>query len=137
MLNAKGFQSTWDRLGNISAAIDYIKKLKKKMSKAMGATYYQSTTHTNASTEHLAWRVADKARDEILQKFRKNRAGNSKIVPTLNTLQSGEQKLKSSSVASFNKKVMATKNGILVASELDDDTLPPLALSRNVVEENE
>jgi len=61
----------WDRLGNISAAVDYLKKIKKQVAQAMSASY-QSITHTTPDTSHLVWRVADKVREEGLQTFKKN-----------------------------------------------------------------
>ncbi|EDR03149.1 uncharacterized protein LACBIDRAFT_331822 [Laccaria bicolor S238N-H82] len=118
LLSAKGLQSRWDRLGNISTAIDYLKKIKKQVGLAM-STAYQGTTHTKADTTHLVWCVADK-----------NRKGNGKAVTFCDILALGEKKLKSSSLATFNRKVITMVECCLYTSEPseDTDTLPPLAM---------
>jgi len=96
------------------------------------STAYQGTTHTKADTTHLIWRVADKVRDEELQIFKQNRKGNGKAVAFCDILALGEQKLKSSSLATFNRKVIAMAECCLYTSEPseDTDTLPPLAMGR-------
>ena len=93
---------------------------------------YQGTTHTKPDTAHLVWRVADKVRDEELQVFKKNRRGNAKAVAVHDILALGEKKLKSSSLGTFNRKIIAMVECRLYDPEhLDDtDTLPPLALGR-------
>ena len=96
------------------------------------STAYQGTTHTKADTTHLVWRVADKVRDEELQIFKQNRKGNGKAIAFCDILALGEQKLKSSSLATFNRKVIAMAECCLYTSEPseDIDTLPPLAMGR-------
>ncbi|KAF8811264.1 hypothetical protein BYT27DRAFT_7090248, partial [Phlegmacium glaucopus] len=126
LLQAKGLQSTWDRLGNISAAIHFLKKLKKQVALAMSASY-QSTTHTNPNTDHLVWIVADHIHNEKLHVYRENRPGNAKVVPTLDILDIGEEKLKSSSLATFNRKVCAMVEGRRYDEE--QDSLPQFALA--------
>jgi hypothetical protein len=118
-----------DHLGNISAAIDYLKKIKKQVGLAMSVAY-QGTTHTKADTAHLVWRVADKVRDEELQIFEQNRKGNGKAVAACDILALGEQKLKSSSLATFNQKVIVMVECRLYTPEPseDTDTLPPVAM---------
>jgi hypothetical protein len=93
---------------------------------------YRGTTHTKPDTSHLVWRVADKARDEELQIYRKNRCGNAKAVAVHDILALGEKKLKSSSLGTFNRKIFAMVNCRLYDPEPteDTDTLPPLALGR-------
>ena len=126
MLSAKGLESTWDRLGNISAAIDYLNKIKKKVSSALSSSY-QRSTHTTPDTSHLVWRVADKIRDEELQAFRQKRFGNSKVKAVVDILATGEAKLKSSSLATFNKKISAMVKGH--AYEDEEDGIPQTQLS--------
>ena len=113
------------------AAIDYLKKVKKRVAQEM-STAYRGTTHTKPDTAHLVWRVADKARDEELQKYIKNRHGNAKAVAVHDIIALGEKKLKSSSLGTFNRKIIAMVNCRLYDPEPseDTDTLPPLALSR-------
>lgn len=99
-------------------------------------TAYQGTTHTKADTTHLVWRVFEKAQAEAFEKFIKNRPGNSRMILVLNVLLSGEKKLKSSTLATFNKKIIAMKNGKALPSELDTDTLPPPAFAPLVSEDS-
>ncbi|KAH9022118.1 hypothetical protein EDB85DRAFT_2151958 [Lactarius pseudohatsudake] len=68
LLQAKGLQSTWDCLGNISASVDVLKKLKKQVALAMN-TAYQGTTHKDPRTDHLVWRVAKKIHEERLHLY--------------------------------------------------------------------
>ncbi|CAA7268575.1 unnamed protein product [Cyclocybe aegerita] len=110
LLEAKGLESTWERLGNISAAIHFIKKLKKQVALAMSASY-QSTTHTKPNTDHLVHRVANKVSEEKLHVYTENRPGNAKVTATPNILSVGEQKLKSSTLSTFNRKVRAMVEG--------------------------
>ena len=126
LLTAKGLESTWDRLGDISAAIDYLNKIKKKVPSALSSSY-QRHSHTTPDTSHLVWRVADKLRDEELQVFREKRVGNSKVKAVVDILATGEAKLKSSSLASFNKKISAMVKGHVYDDE--QDAIPQTQLS--------
>lgn len=134
LLTAKGLESTWDQLGDISAAIDYLNKIKKKVSSALSSSY-QRSTHTAPDTSHLVWRVADKIRDEELQEFRENRVGNSKVKAVVDVLGNGEAKLKSSSLASFNKKISAMVKGHVYDDE--QDAIPQTQLSIGGSDETE
>jgi hypothetical protein len=134
LLTAKGLESTWDRLGNISAAIDYLNKIKKKVSSALSSSY-QRSTHTALDTSHLVWRVADKIRDKGLQVFREKRVGNSKVKAVIDILATGETKLKSPSLAAFNKKISAMIKGH--AYEDEQDAIPQIQLSIGGSEETE
>lgn len=113
----------WDRLGDISVAIDYLNKIKKKVSSTL-STSYQGSTHTAPDTSHLVWRVADDARSNEIQVFKKNRTGNSKVKAVVDIIATGEAKLKSSALASFNRKVSAMVTGHIYDGDEDDDTIP-------------
>lgn len=130
LLQAKGVQSTWDRLGNISAAVDIVKKLKKRVASVM-QTAYQGTTHTAPKTDHLVWRVAKKVHDERLHVYTEDRIGNAKAKSVPNILSVGEAKLKSSSLATFNRKICAMAEGRqYVSDNLEEpDLLPQIALT--------
>jgi hypothetical protein len=134
LLLAKGLESTWDRLGDISAAIDYLNKIKKKVSSALSSSY-QRSTHTNPDTSHLVWRVADKIRDEELQVFSEKRLAKSKVKPVVDILATGEAKLKSSSLTAFNKKISAMVKGH--AYEEEHDGIPQAQLSIGGSDETE
>ena len=134
LLSAKGLESTWDRLGDISAAIHYLNKIKKKVSSALSSSY-QRSTHTTPDTSHLVWRVADKIRDEELQVFRDKRLGNSKVKPVVDILATGEAELKSSSLVTFNKKNSAMVKGH--AYEDEQDGIPQIQLAISASDEAE
>ena len=102
---AKGMYANWDRLGNISAAINHLQSIKKQVFQSMQMSYHGST-HTKADTSNLVWRIANKAQEVHLQReivARENAGSLTKVVPDLRAL--GRQKFKSSSLATFNKKI--------------------------------
>jgi hypothetical protein len=109
-----------------------LNKIKKKISYTLSSTY-QGSTHSPPDTSHLVWRVADKVRDEEIQVFKENRAGNSKVKSVVDVLATGEAKLKSSSLATFNRKICAMVNGHLY--EDDEDTIPQPQFSLNGMSE--
>lgn len=123
LLRAKGFESMWDRLGDISAAIDYLNKIKKKVASNL-STSYQGSTHTAPDTSHLVWRVADDTRNNEIQVFKKNRIGNLTVKAVVDIVATGEAKLRLSSLASFNRKVSAMVTGHIYDGDEDDDTIP-------------
>ncbi|KAJ7866346.1 hypothetical protein B0H13DRAFT_1636746, partial [Mycena leptocephala] len=114
LLQAKGMNSTWDRLGNISAAIVHIHGVKKKVAAALN-TSYQSTGHTTPDTSHLVWRVQGK-----------KRPNNSRRKAVVDILKTGEAKLKSSTLGTFNKKTMAMIAGHGFADD-EEDECPTMA----------
>ncbi|KAJ7907711.1 hypothetical protein B0H13DRAFT_1879337 [Mycena leptocephala] len=63
LLQAKGMNSTWDRLGNISVAIVHIHDVKKTVAAALN-TSYQRTGHTTPDTSHLVRKVQAKVVSE-------------------------------------------------------------------------
>ncbi|KAJ7788579.1 hypothetical protein B0H14DRAFT_2231253, partial [Mycena olivaceomarginata] len=105
-LKAKGINSTWDRLGNISAAIVHLQEVKKKISAALKGVH-QSTGHTTPNTAHLVWRVEGKVCSEDMQDFQAARSNNPRGKLTVDVLKVGEAKLKSSTLGTFNKKILA------------------------------
>ncbi|KAF8274044.1 hypothetical protein EI94DRAFT_1768902 [Lactarius quietus] len=116
LLQAKGIHSTWDCLGNISAAVDILKKLKKQVASAM-RTAYQGTTHKAPRTEPLVWRVANKVREEMLHSYKEDQIGNTKAKLVPDVIFVGKVKLKSSSLSTFNRKV----HGMVEGREYDED----------------
>ncbi|KAJ7445337.1 hypothetical protein FB451DRAFT_973148, partial [Mycena latifolia] len=94
----KGIYGSWDRLANISAAIDVLDSIQTSMAASLDASY-SGTGHTQVDTADLVWRVARKARELDLNGTRINQQK-----PTTDLLVAGEAALKSSSLATFNKK---------------------------------
>lgn len=118
---AKGIYSNWDRLGNISAAVNHLQQIKKQVAKSM-KTGYQGTTHKAADVHELVLRIADKALELQLQKHVKNCDGQAAVKPVPDLRASGRQKFSSSSLATFNKKMKDLIGGKVPAAE--SDTLP-------------
>jgi hypothetical protein len=126
-------------LGDISAAIDYLNKVKKQVSSVMNLSY-QNKGHNEVDTSHLVWVVANKVREEGLQVFQEGRVGNVKVKSVIDTLASGAAKLKSSTLKTFNRKIADMVAG-RIYTDLDEvDAIPSLGIdfrSTNYSEEAE
>lgn len=111
--------SNWERLGNISAAINHLQNIKKQVFESMETSYHGST-HTKANTAHLVWRIANKSLELKLQCkiIGRENSSHTKLSPELRAL--GRQKFKSSSLATFNKKIEEFKQGLPVSNEVDE-----------------
>ncbi|KAF7337280.1 hypothetical protein MSAN_02280500 [Mycena sanguinolenta] len=125
LLWAKGMNSTWDRLGNISAAIIHLQQVKKKIATLLDTTY-RSTSHTTPDTSEMVWRVQRTVASEGLQTFDPDRMKITRAKLTQDILIVGEAKLKSSTLATFNKKIAAMGEGH--SFEEEEDEYPAMAL---------
>jgi hypothetical protein len=67
----KGLYASWDRLGDILAAVDYLQKIKKEVGTALGG--YKGKTHTTPNTSDLVWKVANDVREVDLLTFKLER----------------------------------------------------------------
>ncbi|KAG2005990.1 hypothetical protein CC2G_002349 [Coprinopsis cinerea AmutBmut pab1-1] len=63
---SKGLYSNWNRLGNISASVNYLMLIKKQVARSLRIGYHGST-HTTPDVSKLVWRVANHAHDRRLQ----------------------------------------------------------------------
>jgi hypothetical protein len=70
--------------------------------------------------------VQGKVADEGLQDFQHNRANNSRRKPTVDIKNTGEAKLKSSTLATFNKKMAAMVEGHGFQDD-EEDECPSMA----------
>ncbi|KAJ7016532.1 hypothetical protein C8F04DRAFT_1342897 [Mycena alexandri] len=113
---AKGMYGSWDRLADISAAIDVIDSVKKSIAMSLDASY-SGTGHTTPDTSNLVRRIANKARELKLNSFDSTRASNSTVKASVDILSAGEAVLKSASLATFNKNRRALLRGIPVEEE--------------------
>ncbi|KAG2110649.1 uncharacterized protein F5147DRAFT_526263, partial [Suillus discolor] len=102
--SAKGIYSTWDCLGNISATVSLLQNVKKQVGKALGIAYH-GLNHTTPNTTPSVWRVANKINELGLHTFNQDRKENDSVKPITDVLAEGEQKLKSSTLSTFNRKV--------------------------------
>ncbi|KDR79156.1 hypothetical protein GALMADRAFT_50034, partial [Galerina marginata CBS 339.88] len=99
---AKGIYADWDRLGNISAAVNYLQLIKKRVTKSLG-TSYQGSTHKKTPAAVLVKRISDHVRELKFQHKLLNRAVQSKLV--CNTHRVGYRKFETASLATYNKKM--------------------------------
>ena len=119
MFAAKGIYSNWDRLGNIATGIEYLQNVKKQVSKSVKSGY-QGKTHTAVDTSVLVWRIANKARELQLQVKKGGREGNKDAKPVKDLQQTGYEMFARASLATFNKKIAAMKEGLEAPDETDD-----------------
>ena len=95
-------------------------------------TAYQGTNHKEPKTDHLVKQVAKKVFDEGLHQFTKERPGNEKAKAVPNIISVGEAKLRSSSLATFNRKIRAMAEGRQYDEDYSEsDLLPTVALNVN------
>jgi len=125
LLAAKGLESTWDRLGDISAAIDYLNKAKKKVTTSLQSSY-KSSKHAIPDTTNLVLQVASRVKEDELLVFKEGREDNEMVKATVDLIATGQSKLKSSSIATFNRKMAAMIEG--QNYEEETDFLPRIAL---------
>ncbi|KIK38000.1 hypothetical protein CY34DRAFT_91720, partial [Suillus luteus UH-Slu-Lm8-n1] len=121
--SAKGVYSTWDRLGDISATVSLLQNIKKQVGRAqaLGITYH-GLNHATPNTTPSIWRVANKVHELGLHRFNQDREENDSVKPVIDVLAEGEQKLKSSTLSTFNRKVQEMLAG--KGYEQEEDGLP-------------
>jgi len=136
LFSSKGLYAGWDTLGNISAAIEYLQKIKKQVGLALRG--YRGSSHTTPDTSSLVWKVANNVKEAelLLFKIHREHHPNSDAKSVLNLLDEGEKKLRSSSLKTFNKKIHALNEGYDTSSfeEVDELSGPDF---RTVIEEDE
>ncbi|KIK76079.1 hypothetical protein PAXRUDRAFT_36944 [Paxillus rubicundulus Ve08.2h10] len=105
----------------IDLNIEYLIKF-LKVGHSLGIAYH-SITHITPNTSHSVRKVAYKLQELELHIFVPDRMGNDSVKPVVNILTSREQKLKSSTLATFNRKVRSMMVGEGIESE--EDEIPP------------
>jgi hypothetical protein len=130
---AKGVRASWDRLGDISAGIDFINRIKKQVGLAMRG--YRGQRHHDADTSDLLRKVAKNVREYELLSFKRDRERypNISAKPATDILMEGKKKLRSSLVKTFNDKIRASLRGRMVDDEgasvcEEQDEIAPMAL---------
>jgi hypothetical protein len=126
---SKGLYASWDRLAEISSALDYLQKVKKEV--GIGLRGYRSETHTTPDTSDLVWKVANNVRDTELFLCKVDRPDlPTEVTKVVNILKEGEKKLKSSSLKTFNHRLQvlqgkpAEVDGVAILEE-QDELSPP------------
>ncbi|KAJ7589275.1 hypothetical protein C8J56DRAFT_784272, partial [Mycena floridula] len=115
----KGIHAGWEHLGHISACIKHLMALKSQVGKEMEVAH-QGKSHTTPDTSALVWRVFDNLAATKLQNFLPTWAGNSQSTAFTDLHFKGHQQLLSASLATFNKKMTAIKQGMSFDPELDE-----------------
>ncbi|KAJ3516127.1 hypothetical protein NMY22_g14280 [Coprinellus aureogranulatus] len=117
---SKGISGRWEHSANISAAINNIMALKRQVTRTLKLPY-QGSTHTPADTRALVLRMASKAKELRLLEVVPGRT--AVLRPDLRAL--GYQKLESSGLATFNKKL----EGGSLSECLEIDEIEPVGFA--------
>ena len=109
--------------------MDLLQDTKTQVTSALGCPY-QSSSHTTPDTSDSVWKVANKMREIGLDTFKPGRDGNDIAKKVVDIMALGEKRLKSSTLATFNKKVRRLHDGFVDEdAELDVDEVPVVAMS--------
>ncbi|KAF9470444.1 hypothetical protein BDN70DRAFT_821381, partial [Pholiota conissans] len=133
LFSAKGLYSTWDRLSSISASVNYLQLIKKKVAESLNSGY-QGSTHKKPDIKVLVFRIADRARELKLQEYVANRHVQSK--PVLDLHCTGHHKFATTTLAIFNKKVAEYRLGHDFYDE-EVDEIPRTDFAESQVDTNE
>lgn len=99
---------------------------------------YQGSTHTKFDPSVLVWRVANKAEELHLQQYKRNRAENVRAKPIKDLQLEGYEKFSSSSLATFNKKITATREGADIPDDAHEvDEIAPMTIQIDMAELDE
>lgn len=105
-----------------------LQSVKKQVTTALGCLY-QTSNHTDVDTSEIVWRVANKIREIGLDTFLSGRDNNETAKKAVAILSAGGRLLKSSTIATFNKKVRRLNEGYIdPPDELDQDSVPALGI---------
>jgi hypothetical protein len=117
VFTSKGVHASWDRLGDISAASNVLRAVKKRLGREL-KTIYRGRTHKVPDLSRSIWKISEKAIEMCL--LDKDSSGDSidTEYEVVDILETGEKSLRSSTLESFNKKSRSLSAGILTT---DDD----------------
>ena len=118
---AKGIYSNWDRLGNITAGVNYLQLIERRVTGSLGSGY-QGSTPTDVDMSSLVWRIANKSRELRLQEVTADRTANTHCRPVIDVSLAGYRRFDASSLATFNKKIAELKQGIQTEADLEIET---------------
>jgi hypothetical protein len=127
---AKGIYSNWDRAGDISASLNYLRIIKQQVNISLKLQYQGSSHTASSSAKELVWRMANRTRDEKLQETILDRQETYEVVPDL--CVHGRQKFISSSLKTFNQKLKQYIDGKAIGEDAtmydEIDELPRVVL---------
>lgn len=121
----KGVYASWERLGDISASVDLLQNVRKQVLRAL-KTGYHGITHVNPDTTAAVRKIAHTVRELELGCYKPDRDGNGTVRPIVDTLAVGEQKLRSSTLTTFNRKVKMMMEGDGFEVEPEEDEIPAI-----------
>ena len=102
--------ASWDQLGDISASVDLLQNVRKQVLHAL-KTSYHGITHTNPDTTASVDKIVNKVRELELDRHKPDWCGNDAVKPIIDTLAVGEQKLRLSTLTTFNQKAKTMMDG--------------------------
>jgi len=122
---AKGVYAGWDRLGDISAAVELLLQVRRKVGEDIEIGYH-GITHISSDDSTSINKIAYKVEELALHQYQPERLGDEydQVKPTVDTLAAGETKLQSSTLSTFHKKVRAMMVGEIFTAEEDKDEIP-------------
>lgn len=118
---AKGVYAGWDRLGDISTAVDLLLQTRRKVAEDIEIGYH-GITHITPDNSASINKIAYKVEELALHQYWPDRDldGYSPIRPVIDTLAAGEKKLQSSTLSTFHKKVRSMMVGEVFEAEEDE-----------------
>lgn len=122
LFSSKGIYGSWDRLGEVSAAIVELQDVKKHFGDML-ETSYKNLTKKPADVAVLVWRIADTVGDLKIQKT-EIRAMNVTAQRAPDLFAVGWGKIASSTLRTFNKKMRAIIEGNVFDAEIDELAAP-------------
>jgi hypothetical protein len=122
----------FERLGDVSAAVNLIEIVKERVSHELGGRY-QSRSHTTPDTSDLVWRVYHRV-VAIWDDNYKTPEGKPPKART-DLLAEGEKKLRKSSMATFNKKLATLAAG--QEPEVEEDEIRRCEINTSGAQEDE
>ena len=122
---AKGIYSSWD-LDDTPAPDDLLQHVWKQVesSQALGIAYH-GLTHIIPDTDGSVQKITDKVNELAMHVVTPGRHTNTTVGPVVDALAAGEKKLKSSTLATFNKKVQSLLTGDWWGAEAEEDEILP------------
>jgi len=117
VFTSKGVHASWDRLGDISAASNILRAIKKRLGMEL-KTIYRGRTHKIPDLSRSVWKVYKMAIEmSLLDSGSQDDSIDAKY-GAVDILESGEKLLKASTLELFNRKAHSLAAGILTT---DDD----------------
>ena len=117
LIPKKGVDAAWDGLENYGPCIAEIEATKSTARTNLKYAY-SGSSHKTPDTSSLVWKVANKVQDLQLYEPHPDRDGNETLSMVKNLIQSGANRLKGSTLATFNKKLIDFADGNYDPEEL-------------------